>query len=102
MKTAKTILPIIFVLCFFASESMILPLSAEARGGGGYKTSGRSSTKRTSSRSGPVTVRGHTTKRGTYVPPHRRTTPNKSKQDNWSTKNNVNPYTGKAGTKNPY
>lgn len=44
-------------------------------------------------------VKGHTTKGGKYVPTHYRTTPNKSKYDNWSTKGNVNPHTGKRGTK---
>lgn len=45
-----------------------------------------------------VRVRPHTTKRGTYVKPHARTAPNKAKADNWSTKGNVNPTTGKKGT----
>ncbi len=49
-----------------------------------------------------VRVRGGYTKSGTYKPPHYRTSPNKTKFDNWSTKGNVNPYTGKAGTVNPY
>ena len=47
-------------------------------------------------------VRGYTRKDGTYVPPHRATNPNSSRSDNWSTKGNVNPYTGKSGTKDPY
>lgn len=46
-----------------------------------------------------VSVRGYTKKDGTYVPPHHRSDPNKSKADNWSTKGNVNPYTGQVGTK---
>ena len=50
---------------------------------------------------GQTRVRGYTTKRGTYVESHQRTTPNRSKMDNWSTKGNVNPYTGKKGTRNP-
>jgi hypothetical protein len=50
---------------------------------------------------GSHSVRGHTTKNGTYVPPHRATNPNGTKSDNWSTKGNTNPYTGKQGTKNP-
>lgn len=45
-------------------------------------------------------VRGHVTKKGVYVPPHRRTTPDKSINNNWSTKPNRNPYTGKEGSKN--
>jgi len=46
-----------------------------------------------------VRVRGGTTKRGNYVAPHYRTAPNKSKVDNYSTKGNVNPFTGKPGSK---
>jgi len=38
---------------------------------------------------------------GTNVPSHYRTNPNDSKYDNWSSKPNTNPYTGKKGTKNP-
>lgn len=45
-------------------------------------------------------VRGYTKKDGTYVAPHQRTNPDKSKSNNWSTKGNTNPYTGKPGTKN--
>lgn len=41
-------------------------------------------------------------KSGTYVQPHFRSSPNRSKLDNWSTKGNYNPYTGKRGTKNPW
>ncbi len=44
-------------------------------------------------------VRGHTTKDGKYVEPHYRSDPNGNKYDNWSTKGNTNPYTGKNGTK---
>lgn len=39
---------------------------------------------------------------GHYVAPHYKTTPNKTKLDNFSTKGNYNPYTGKKGTVNPY
>lgn len=52
-------------------------------------------------RGGKVRVDGHYKKNGTYVAPHYRTTPNGTKNDNWSTIGNVNPYTGDAGTKNP-
>lgn len=55
-----------------------------------------------SSSGGSASVRGYTTKSGKTVAPYQRTTPNGSKQDNWSAKGNVNPYTGKSGTKNPY
>lgn len=46
-------------------------------------------------------VRGYTKKNGTYVAPHYRSSPDSSTSNNWSTKGNVNPYTGKRGTKNP-
>lgn len=44
-------------------------------------------------------VRGHVTKKGTYVPPSRATNPDKSKSNNYSHKGNVNPYNGKPGKK---
>ncbi len=53
-------------------------------------------------RSSTVHVNGHVTKAGTYVAPSYRTAPNRTKVDNWSSKPNVNPYNGKAGTKDPY
>ena len=37
-----------------------------------------------------------------YVAPSYRTSPNKTKLDNYSTKGNYNPYTGKKGKTNPY
>ena len=39
---------------------------------------------------------------GRYVAPSYRTSPNKTKIDNYSTKGNYNPYTGKKGYANPY
>lgn len=44
-------------------------------------------------------VDGHFKKDGTYVAPHTRTTPNSTTLDNYSTKGNTNPLTGKQGTK---
>lgn len=49
-----------------------------------------------------VTVRGHVNRDGTYVPPHVRTAPNATRTDNWSSRPNVNPYTGETGTVDPY
>lgn len=54
-----------------------------------------------SAASAQVHVRGYTKKDGTYVAPHERTAPNSTNLDNYSTKGNVNPYTGKPGTKEP-
>lgn len=52
--------------------------------------------------SAQVHVNGYVNKNGTYVAPHYRSSPNGTTLDNYSTKGNVNPYTGQAGTKNPY
>lgn len=55
----------------------------------------------TASASAQVHVRGYTKKDGTYVAPHMRSSPNSTTLDNYSTKGNVNPYTGEPGTKDP-
>ena len=51
--------------------------------------------------SNSVNVKGYTRKDGTYVQPSQRTAPNSTRNDNFSTRGNINPYTGKAGTKQP-
>ena len=45
-------------------------------------------------------TKGYVKKNGTYVQPSHATNPNASKADNYTTKPNVNPYTGEKGTKN--
>jgi hypothetical protein len=47
-------------------------------------------------------VHGYSRNNGTYVQPHYRTAPDSNPYNNYSTKGNINPYTGQAGTKNPY
>ena len=47
-------------------------------------------------------VKGYFKKDGTYVPPHYRTDPDSRRDNNWSSRDNTNPYTGKRGTVNPY
>lgn len=51
------------------------------------------------SNSNDVRVNGYTKSDGTYVETHMRTAPNQTTYDNYSTSPNVNPYTGKVGTK---
>lgn len=70
----------------------VVPSSAIAHGrhSGGARSSG-----------GVEHVRGYTTKNGTHVAGYDRTKANGTKADNWSTKGNVNPETGKPGTKPP-
>lgn len=47
-------------------------------------------------------VKPYVRKDGTYVQPHFKTKPNSTTLDNWSTRGNTNPYTGKAGTVDPF
>ncbi|MFA5879829.1 MAG: hypothetical protein WC860_06600 [Candidatus Margulisiibacteriota bacterium] len=46
-------------------------------------------------------VRGYVRSNGTYVQPHYRSNANSTQYDNYSTKGNVNPYTGEEGHKTP-
>ena len=48
-----------------------------------------------------VHVNGYYRSNGTYVQPYFRTAPNSTNRDNFSTKGNVNPYTGKPGWISP-
>ncbi len=47
-------------------------------------------------------VNGYYRQDGTYVEPHHRTNPDGNRFNNYSTQGNTNPYTGQAGTVNPY
>lgn len=84
----------------------LLPLSADLvfaqrRGGGrssGSRPSGGSTSTRRSTR-GEVSVRGYYRRDGTYVAPHKRTAADGNFYNNWSTYGNVNPYTGRPGTR---
>jgi hypothetical protein len=67
-------------------------LTAYARGAGGHAASH-------SSFASSHSVRAYVRSNGTYVAPHHATNPNGTRTDNWSTRGNINPYTGKAGTK---
>ncbi|PMZ92601.1 hypothetical protein C1X61_01595 [Pseudomonas sp. FW215-T2] len=45
------------------------------------------------------TISGYTRSNGTYVRPSHATNPDATRNNNYSTKGNLNPYTGKYGTK---
>lgn len=47
-------------------------------------------------------VKPHIRKDGTFVPGHRRTNPDRSKSNNFSAEGNINPFTGKKGTEDPF
>jgi hypothetical protein len=94
MKTVAAIL--ITVAAAFA-----LTPAAQARGrsGGSHRSYSSSNYSYGSTRS--HSVRGYTRRDGTYVQPSHATNRNSTKRDNWSTKGNINPYTGKRGTVDP-
>lgn len=48
-----------------------------------------------------VSVRGYTRQDGTYVQPYHRSNPDGNPNNNWSTKGNTNPYTGREGSQQP-
>lgn len=60
---------------------------------------GGSSGSHSSYSSGSHSISGYTRSNGTHVAPSHATNPNATRNNNYSTKGNVNPYTGKAGTK---
>jgi hypothetical protein len=47
-------------------------------------------------------VQGYQRSDGTYVQGHEQTNPNGNAYDNYSSRPNVNPYTGREGTVDPY
>jgi hypothetical protein len=49
----------------------------------------------------PLYYNGYTKQNGNYVAPHYQTAPNNNPYDNYSTRGNVNPYTGQPGTVAP-
>ncbi len=77
---------VIFV-ALLASTTMV-----SARGGG-HGMSGTGSSSHSHS------VSGYTNSHGTYVAPHHSTNPNGTQLDNYSTRGNVNSYTGAVGTR---
>jgi hypothetical protein len=94
----KHVLIALITLCFLTS--------AYARGGGhggGHRSSGSPHSSKAATGAGAKSQRehvsGYTKKDGTRVAKHDRSTKDQSKSNNWSTKGNTNPETGKTGTK---
>jgi hypothetical protein len=82
-------------LAFIASLAILCaPNVALAHGHGGGHHASRTS-------GGVTHVRSYTKKNGTVVEAHDRTAEGGAPGNNWSTKGNVNPETGKPGDKQP-
>jgi hypothetical protein len=95
----KTIITIVIL------SLLLISVNAEARshssGLRGFSSHHSSYSSHRSSYRSSVHVRGYTRKMtGAYVVPHYRSHPDRTKINNWSTKGNINPFTGKKGTKN--
>ena len=73
------------LLALIFATTLVTCTTASGRGGGG----------------GSHYVAPHVTKSGTYVQGHYQSNPNDSKADNWSSKGNLNPYTGETGKAEP-
>lgn len=109
MKNVGIKRAILFLFCIAATGAF----ARGGSGGGGHSSGGHSYSYGSSgyssshgysgsyNSSGEHYVQGHTRRDGTYVEGHHQTNPNSTQYDNWSTKGNVNPYTGKEGTKEP-
>jgi hypothetical protein len=95
------------IITTFAAVIFASAPQARGHGGGshGYSSHSYSSSRSsmpsygTGSKSSSTNVRGYTTHNGTYVAPHARSTSDNTRNNNWSTKGNINPRTGVPGTK---
>ncbi len=76
--------------------SLVLAVAVNAKGGY-VGVSHHSSAGHVNSKN--HTVKGYTRRDGTQVAPSHAANPNGTRTDNYSHKGNVNPYTGKEGTK---
>ena len=68
----------------------------------GYSNSNSSTPYYNNSNNSSVDVSGYTRSNGSYVNSYERSSPDNTTSNNWSTKGNINPYTGQEGTKNGY
>jgi hypothetical protein len=75
------------------------PAAALARGGGGHRSQSTHSESAGRVNSHEHVVHGYTKRDGTVVQGYHATDPNGTRNDNYSTRGNTNPYTGKEGTK---
>jgi hypothetical protein len=83
-------------LLFVLAVAVSLPAAA-AGGHGGHR--GHAAATGTGAKAAHEHVSGYTRKDGKHVAGHDRSTKDSTKTNNWSTKGNKNPETGKAGTK---
>lgn len=81
-----------------ALAAMTATASAQYRGYQGYQGYRGYGT---GSNPSSVYHQGYTTRSGTYVAPHYQSAPDSTQLDNWGTRGNTNPFTGRRGTRSP-
>jgi hypothetical protein len=89
----------LLVLTLSVSSSMALASNEDENAQGSHPRSMSTKHNNTDAKSDSSYVRGHKTKNGTYVKGHRRSKPDHNFSNNWTTKGNDNPYTGKDGSR---
>jgi hypothetical protein len=97
-KFGDIMIQTIFVTALVAAIGFSTPSFAKGSAGHGGGHSGSNSYS-SSSTHADHSVSSYVRSNGTYVGPSHATNPNSTRNDNYSTKGNVNPYTGKEGTK---
>jgi hypothetical protein len=105
MKTFRAVVVAFAVMSLLPSDALATGGKRGSSGARSSAPSGRSSSSArtrspgTGSSRSNTTVRSYTKSSGTRVDSHHRTTPDGGFSNNYSTKGNTNPYTGKAGTR---
>lgn len=99
-----------FLFASLVASIFLMPTYLHARGHSGFSSRsyggsyGRTYTPRSFGYVNPSShyTSGYMRRNGTYVSPYHATNPNQTRNDNYSTRGNINPYTGQVGKKIPY
>jgi len=91
-QSMKTIVAVAAVLIVAVSGASAQGLYGNNYGAGLYGTGSNSSNHY---------VQPHSNSNGTYTQGHYQTSPNSTQFDNYSTRGNIDPYTGAVGTRTP-
>jgi hypothetical protein len=87
-------------LAFAAAISLAAVGVGHAKGGGhGGSHAAKSASEKSTATTGDHVVHSYVKKDGTVVQSYHATNPNGTRNDNYSTRGNVNPYTGEPGSK---
>lgn len=91
------------VMALFAVGVLATGMCGNVMARGSHHGTHSSSSARThvSPRASDSRTSGYTRRNGTYVHSYMHSAPDGTRLNNFSTKGNVNPYTGKVGTKDP-